>query len=128
MVNNEGNDGAVPFLGRAQSVPLENDEESKDVVTFSEEHHKALNVSDDQDLMIASAWMLPDKFRQFVLFPNVLHIDTTFDTNKEKRLPLTVSGRDSEGNMFIVLRALLPNKHSWVFSWIFPVSFSFVDG
>jgi hypothetical protein len=100
----------------------------KEVVAFSEEHRNALKVSDDQDLMIGCAWLLPDEFRQFVLFPYVIHIDTTFDTNKEKRPLLTVSGRDSEGHMFTILRALLPNERGWVFRWIFQSVFPSLMG
>jgi hypothetical protein len=103
-------------------------EMQKEVVAFSEEHRNALKVSDDQDLMIGCAWLLPDEFRQFVLFPYVIHIDTTFDTNKEKRPLLTVSGRDSEGHMFTILRALLPNERGWVFRWIFQSVFPSLMG
>jgi hypothetical protein len=54
------------------------------------------------------------------MFSDVQHIDCTADTNIESRPFLSVTGRDSNGHMFSVIRALfLPNERAWVFRWIF---------
>jgi hypothetical protein len=55
----------------------------------------------------------------FKMFSDVLHIDCTADTNHEDRPFLTITGRDSNGKMFTILRAFLPNERAWVFRWLF---------
>ena len=52
-------------------------------------------------------------------FPYMICIDTVNQTNKDKRPILTISGRDTHGKLFIILRAFLPNEKAWVFCWIF---------
>ena len=54
-------------------------------------------------------------------FPEVICIKTVSYSNKDKRPLLTISGRDSYGKMFIILRAFLPNERAWVFQWIFSI-------
>ena len=51
----------------------------------------------------------------FEHFPEVICVDTVSDTNKNKRPILTISGKDSFGKTFIILRAFLPNERAWVF-------------
>ena len=43
------------------------------------------------------------------------------DTNKEKRPLLTMTGKDSNGEMFTFLRIYLPNEKAWCFRWAFSV-------
>jgi hypothetical protein len=93
--------------------------EAADMQMFAQEHRNSLHVLDHQDLMIACAWTTPCEKRLFKMFSEVLHIDCTADTNIECRPLLTISGRDSCGSMFVVLRAFLPNERAWVFRWMF---------
>ncbi len=69
--------------------------------------------------MIGCAWTTPPEKRLFKMFGEVLHIDCTADTNYEDRPFLTITGRDSNGKMFTVIRAFLPNERAWVFRWLF---------
>jgi hypothetical protein len=71
--------------------------------------------------MIGCAWLLPEEKRLFCLFPEVLHIDATACTNREDCPLLTITGRDSRGKAFTVLRVFLPNERAWVFRWLFQV-------
>ena len=48
-------------------------------------------------------------------------MDTVSCTNSDKRPLLSISGRDSFGKMFIILRAFLPNEMTWVFQKIFRI-------
>ena len=86
---------------------------------FAKEHRQSLEVDDKQDLMMGCAWTTPPEQRLFRMFSDVLHIDCTADTNIESRPFLSVTGRDSNGHMFSVIRAFLPNERAWVFRWIF---------
>ena len=57
------------------------------------------------------------------MFPEVIAVDTTNDTNNESRPLLTMTGKDSNGKMFTFLRAFLPNEKGWVSRWVFSVVF-----
>ena len=95
------------------------DNESEDMQSFAKSHRELLLVDDKQDLMIGCAWTTPPEKRLFKMFSDVLHIDCTSDTNVESRPFLTITGRDSNGKMFSIIRAFLPNERAWVFRWLF---------
>ena len=67
--------------------------------------------------------MSPFQISMYQLFPEVIHIDCTSRTNKEGRPLLTITGKDSNANMFIILQALLPNEKAWCFKWFFENAF-----
>ena len=95
------------------------DSDDLDMQLFARTHRHSLLVDDKQDLMIGCAWTTPPEKRLFKMFGEVLHIDCTADTNYEDRPFLTITGRDSNGKMFTVIRAFLPNERAWVFRWLF---------
>ena len=97
--------------------------ELADASKFSNEHRKKMNLTHEQNLLLAVAWVIPGEKDYFFLFPEVLFIDIVEKTNNEKRPLLVVSGKDSDGKMFTILRAFLPNQRSWIFRWIFSVVF-----
>jgi hypothetical protein len=98
-------------------APDSNDAE--EMCKYATMNRRAQGIDDTQDVFLAVAWVLPAEKRLFQLFPFVLHLDSVEDTNNEKRPLFTVTGRDSMGNMFTVLRAFLPNQCAWVFRWLF---------
>jgi MULE transposase domain/SWIM zinc finger len=100
-------------------IPSMIDDEESEANHYVNSSRQSLQLRADQRVMVAYAWVLPFEKQQFALFPNVLHFDGTSDTNNEKRILFTVSGRDSCGHQFIVLRALIPNECAWMFRWLF---------
>ena len=58
---------------------------------------------------------------KFWTYSEVVCMDTVSCTNSDKRPLLSISGRDSFGKMFIILRAFLPNEMTWVFQKIFRI-------
>jgi hypothetical protein len=96
--------------------------ENEDLQQFASEHRSGLAITDDQKLFIAAAWVSKQELRQFLLYPEVLHVDATADTNKEKYPLITITGRDTASTMFTVMRALVPNERAWVFRWLFSVA------
>jgi len=62
---------------------------------------------------------LPDGRRLFQAFPEVVCIDGTHETNNESRPLLTLSVKDFDGNVMIVVRCFAPNEQSWLFRWLF---------
>ncbi|KAI2512498.1 hypothetical protein MHU86_1951 [Fragilaria crotonensis] len=93
--------------------------DNPDLAQYAEMHRKSLDLCSTQELMIASAWVLAPETRLAYQFPEVLLMDSTADTNKESRPLFTITGKDSTGHMFTILRAFVPNERAWVFRWIF---------
>ena len=89
--------------------------EKSDFDHFIKSHRNAFSVQHNKSLFIGLAWVIPMEQKLFHHFPEVICVDTTSHTNKDKRPLLTVSGRDTHGKMFIILRAFLPNERAWVF-------------
>ena len=72
--------------------------------------------------------MIPHEYERFHKHPEVIHVDRTASTNKEKYILMTVTSKDRSGKMVTILRAFLPNQRNWSFRWlfchVFPVFFS----
>ena len=77
------------------------------------------NLKNDQNLLVALAWVVPSEQRMFKLYLETLFVDSTESTNNEERPLLTMGGCDSSEKMFTFLRAFLPNQRTWSFRWIF---------
>jgi hypothetical protein len=73
----------------------------------------------DQDILIGSCWVLPEGRRLFHTFPEVICGDGTHKTNNESRPLLTLSVKDSNGRVTVVVRCSAPNERSWFFRWLF---------
>ena len=67
------------------------------------------------------AWTIPSEKTMFSLFPNIVYVDATMDTNSEGRPLLSLVGKDTCSKTFTILRVLLPNQQLWVFRWVFCV-------
>ena len=99
-------------------VPLEVSE-TADFKDYAQKSRYAVGARDDQDILIACCWVLPDGRRLFQAFPEVVCIDGTHETNNESRPLLTLSVKDSDGNVMVVVRCFAPNERSWLFRWLF---------
>ena len=95
----------------------------EDVNVFAQKHRNELELKNNQKLMMAIVWVTEDEKRLFKMYPNTIFCDVTSDTNKEKRPFFTVTGKDTMGKMFTILRAYLPNEQSWIFRWLFMTIF-----
>ena len=71
--------------------------------------------------MMGFAWTILSEKVMFSLFPNIVYVDTTMDTNSEGRSLLSLVGKETCSKTFKILRVLLPNQQLWVFRWIFCV-------
>ena len=110
-----------PFANGIHSNVHFPDSEQLDADKFISGRRKCLNVPRDTQFMMAFAWTLPPEKLMFELFPHVVYVDTTADTNKEGRPLLTMSGKDSSSRVFTIIRAFLPNQQMWTFRWVFSV-------
>ena len=95
--------------------------EVKAITKYCIDHQDVMELTSAQHLMIAICWVLPQEKRLFDLYPEVLFIDITSDSNKEKRPLFTVTGRTTAGTMYTLMRAFLPNEKTWIFRWLFSI-------
>ena len=93
--------------------------ERRDAVEFTEDNRSNRNLTNEQHLLVAIAWVLPSEKRLFMLFPEAIFVDVVEDTNNEGRPLLTMTGCDGDGKMYTFLRAFLPNQRAWGFRWVF---------
>ena len=95
--------------------------ENEDLQSFAQQYRSALGLKNQQHLMIAVAWVLKEEIQYFKMFPDVLQIDVTEDTDKERRPLLVVTIRTTTNRTIPVLHAFLPNQKAWSFRWVFSV-------
>ena len=95
--------------------------EQQSLQDFVIDGRSALKLEEHHKYMIAFAWVSPSEREKFNLFPEVITVDTLAGTNNETRPLLATGGKDSNGKMFIFLRAYLPNERGWIFRWIFSI-------
>lgn len=101
------------------TVVSEHAQLSRDMIGYARNSRQAIGATDNQDVLLALAWMLPSGKRLLQAFPETLFIDGTHKTNKEGRILFTVALRDMNGNIDVVIRLLAPNERSWMFRWMF---------
>ncbi|MGH7974394.1 MAG: hypothetical protein ACREBR_02615 [bacterium] len=78
-----------------------------------------LEISDSQSLLLAVAWVTDGERRLLSMHPEVLFMDVTMQTNKEKRGLFLVAGKDGNSKGFTGARIFLPSEQRWVFHWVF---------
>jgi hypothetical protein len=102
--------------GSAESTTTDQLEvdDSDDMMKYSAETRVALNASDDQDVLIALIWALPEGKRLFRAFPEVLLVDGTHKTNNERKPLLTMGLKDGMGKFHVCLRVWAPNERAWL--------------
>jgi hypothetical protein len=87
---------------------------------------KELQLTDSQSILLAVAWISDEERRLVSMFPEVLFMDVTSQTNNEKRGLFMVAGKDSHGRGFTATRIFLPSEQKWVFRWIFSHALPFL--
>jgi hypothetical protein len=100
-----------------------NTTEAEAMHQYANINQHAQGIQDTQDVFLGVAWVLPAEKHLFNLFPCIVHMDGVEDTNNEKRTLFTDTGCGTNGNMFTILRAFLPNHCAWVFDGFFRVFF-----
>ena len=102
-------------IDNKSKIIFSDEHEEEEVQEFIEESIFAYKCTLNQSLMMPITWVLPRERELFILFPEVITVDCTADTNNEAGPLLIMAGKDSFGKMFIFLRAFLPNESNWVF-------------
>jgi hypothetical protein len=94
----------------------------EDMMKYARESRVSVNADDNQDVLLAIVWVLPNGKQLFRAYSEVMFIDGTHKTNKENRPLITMGVKDCYGKMQIVLRAFVPNERAWLFRWLFQVA------
>ena len=89
-------------------------EENDQCEDYVQERRSGYNLTSDQTLMMAFAWVHPQERDMFIKFPSVIYIDPTMDTNNEMRPLLLMVGKDKNSKTFTLLRVHLPNQTNWI--------------
>ena len=86
---------------------------------YALESRTAVGARDEQDILIGCCWVLPEGRHLFHAFPEVVCADGTHETNNERRPLHTLSVKDSNGKVTVVVRCIAPNERSWFFRCLF---------
>jgi hypothetical protein len=79
----------------------------------------AMKLDDSEAMLLFVAWGSDEDLRYITMFPEVLSIDTTYGTKREKRPLLVFAGTDNNKKNFTALRAFLPSECEWVFRYLY---------
>ena len=120
VVNEVKMDSSLLIMPAKEVIEFASNEQIQ-VDEFVADHRESLRCLPHQLLLMAVVWVIPCERKLFEMFPEVIKVDCTNDTNNESRPLLTMTGKDSNGKCFTLLRAFLPNQQNWVFRWIFSV-------
>jgi hypothetical protein len=74
-------------------------------------------------ILLYAAWITNKELQNTILFPELLAVDTTADTNIEDRMLMIVTGLENMRRDFPSIRAFLPSECQWVFR--FSLSYAF---
>ncbi len=93
--------------------------ENAEFKDYAKNSQDAVGAREDQDILIACCWVLPKGQRHFQSFPEVVGVDGTHEISNESSRLRTLSVKDSNGTVIVVLRCFAPNERTWLFCWFF---------
>ena len=88
----------------------------KDIIV--KESDGLLNQNGEIKVLLACGWARNDDIAVLRKFPEVLHMDTTFKTNKEGRPLFNIVVKDSNNQLRTVFRCILPSEKQCIFDTI----------
>jgi len=97
-------------------------ETNAEVMDYALEARDTVGAEENQSVIVALVWTLPEGRRMFQAFPEQLSVDGTHDTTDEEWDLLTLSLQDMNGQQETVLRCWAPNNRNWLFQWLFQTS------
>jgi hypothetical protein len=82
----------------------------------------ATTLDDSEEILLFVAWGSEEYLRHITIFLVVLSIDTTYGTNRERRLLVVLADTDHNRKNFTAMRAFIPSECEWVFRYVFEVA------
>lgn len=89
------------------------------MLQYGNDSRNSLNVPHDATILLSFVWCAKHCRRLFQAFPEVLYIDGTHATNRDRMPLFTVGIRDESFKIHVVIRAFVPNERAWIFRWLF---------
>ncbi len=80
-------------------------------------------LNDTQQVLLSFAWISAEEKRVLTKFPELIFLDVTEKTNKEKRSMFIATGIDGLGRIFMALHCFMPNAKAISFNWIYEHAF-----
>ena len=68
------------------------------------------------EVILAVGWARDNELRLFQKFPEVVKMDCTHSTNREERPLFNLVGKDSNNNVYNIMRCLLPSEKKAIFN------------
>jgi len=93
-------------------------EKNEDVMKYASETREVVGAIDNQDVLVALAWITPKGKQLFQAFPEQLSIDGTHDVSEEEWEMVTISNQDWSGGQDVTVRVWAPNNRNWFFRWL----------
>ena len=78
-----------------------------------------LHINNDQQVLLSFAWISGSKRDMLQKFPELVVVDVTEKTNKEKRSMFMATGIDGLGKIFIAFHCYMPNAQASSYNWIY---------
>lgn len=78
-----------------------------------------MKINDDQDVLLAISWETQPELHLLSKFPNLIVLDVTEKTNREKRGLFVATGIDGNNKIFPALHSFMPNAKMNSFAWIY---------
>jgi len=82
------------------------------VMDYALEARDTVGAEENQSVIVALVWTLPEGRRMFQAFPEQLSVDGTHDTTDEEWDLLTLSLQDMNGQQETVLQCWAPNNRN----------------
>ncbi len=109
-------DDFSPFHQKSVSLDVA---ETSAFKKYALESRHAVGAREDQDILVGCCLVLPEGRRLIHAFPEVLCVDGTHETKHESRPLLTLSVKDLNGKITVVVMCIAPSERSWFFHWLF---------
>jgi hypothetical protein len=98
---------------------IENVQVGEEAMEKDVDVRKNLLLEKSQAVVLAACRSTLEDIETFSLFPEILSVDTTFSTNKEKRLLLIGAGKDNNRHNFSAFLHFLPSEQRLIFKFAF---------
>ena len=105
--------------GSISSKKLNDDGHMSDLANKVAQERVGRNLSFNENLFIAVAWVVKPAFRLFMLCPEVIWIDVTSHSNNKGFTLLTLSSNTSIGKQVVFMWIFIPKQQRFSFRWVF---------
>ena len=108
---------------RGRPTKKESMKSSRQLKSDLRQLRKQMNYKDGTEIVLAISVATDEMARRVHMFPEVMYLDVTANTNKQNRDLFMMVVKDSDGSTHIGNTTFIPSGKSWVFSLIYQTFF-----